>query len=145
VRTPVGDRYVIEAMAERQWLLGGESSGHIVCGDLSTTGDGLVAALQVLRAVVERGGGLAALCSGMTKLPQVMVNVAVARGQAPETHPAVARVVADAERRLAGKGRVLLRPSGTEPVIRVMVEGEDEALVRRLAEEIAGVVARQSG
>ena len=145
VRTPVGDRYVIEAMAERQWLLGGESSGHIVCGDLSTTGDGVVAALQVLRAVVEQDGGLADLRSGMTKLPQAMVNVAVDRTRALEAHPAVAAAVAEAECRLAGRGRVLLRPSGTEPVVRVMVEGEDEALVRSLAEQIAGVVASRSG
>ena len=144
VRTAVGDRYVIEAMAERGWLLGGESSGHIVCGDLTTTGDGLVAALQVLRALIEAGGALAELRAGMAKLPQRMINVAIGRGQAPQGHPQVAAAVAAAEHRLGDRGRVLLRPSGTEPVVRVMVEGEDEALVCGLAEEIAGVVADQA-
>lgn len=143
VRTAVGDRYVIEAMAQRGWLLGGENSGHIVCGDLTTTGDGLVAALQVLRALIEAGCTLADLRSDMVKLPQRMVNVAIARGQAPQADPQVAAAVAAAEHRLAGRGRVLLRPSGTEPVVRVMVEGEDELLVCGLAEEIAGVVADQ--
>lgn len=144
VRTAVGDRHVIEAMTERGWLLGGESSGHIVCGDLTTTGDGLVAALQLLRALIEAGGALAELRKGMVKLPQRMINVAIGRGQAPQGHPQVAAAVAAAKHQLGDRGRVLLRPSGTEPVVRVMVEGEDEALVCGLAEEIAGVVADQA-
>jgi phosphoglucosamine mutase len=144
VRTAVGDRHVIEAMAENRWVLGGESSGHIVCGDLSTTGDGLVAALQVLRALIEQEATLAELRAGMTKLPQTMVNVAIGAGQAFAACPEVAAAIASAEVRLAGRGRVLLRPSGTEPVVRVMVEGEDAELVRGLAEELAGVVAEQA-
>jgi len=144
VRTAVGDRHVIEAMAAKEWLLGGESSGHIVCGDLSTTGDGLVAALQVLRAVMERKATLAELRAGMTKFPQTMVNVAIGSGKASVAHPKIAAAIASAESRLAGRGRVLLRPSGTEPVVRVMVEGEDAELVRGLAEELAGVVASQA-
>lgn len=145
VRTAVGDRYVIEAMAENRWLLGGENSGHIICGDLTTTGDGLVAALQVLRALAERECPLDELRRGMTKLPQTMVNVAISRGQTLGACPKTAAAVLSAEARLAGRGRVLLRPSGTEPVVRVMVEGEDAELVRQLASELAGVVASQTG
>ena len=145
LRAAVGDRHVIEAMAEHRWLLGGESSGHIVCGDLSTTGDGLVAALQILRAVTERECTLAQLREGLAKFPQALVNVVIGPGKTFDAHPPeVAAALANAEARLAGRGRVLLRPSGTEPVVRVMVEGEDAALVRGLAEEIAGVVAGQA-
>lgn len=145
LRTAVGDRHVIEAMAERRWLLGGESSGHIVCGDLSTTGDGLVAALQILRSVRERNCTLSALREGMTKFPQTMVNVAIGPERSFVSHlPGVADALANAEARLAGRGRVLLRPSGTEPVVRVMVEGEDAELVRGIAEELAEVVAGHS-
>ncbi len=141
LRTAVGDRHVIEALREREWTLGGESSGHIVCRDLTTTGDGLVAALQVLRAIIERGQPLDELCADMAKLPQTMINVAA--GGDTEFHPGpdVLAAVSAAERKLAGRGRVLLRPSGTEPVIRVMVEGEDFALVQCLAEEVAAAVA----
>ncbi|HEX4881024.1 MAG TPA: phosphoglucosamine mutase [Porticoccaceae bacterium] len=145
VRTAVGDRYVIEAMAENRWLLGGENSGHIICGDLTTTGDGLVAALQVLRVLAERECPLKELRRGMTKLPQTMVNVAISRGQTLGDCPKTAAAVMSAEERLAGRGRVLLRPSGTEPVVRVMVEGEDAELVRQLASELADVVASQAG
>lgn len=140
-RAQVGDRYVIEAMRQRGWDLGGESSGHIVCGDVTTTGDGVVAALQVLRAMSESGESLFELKQGMTKMPQTMVNVAVE--QRPDLqHADVASVVAQAEKTLAGNGRVLLRPSGTEPIIRVMVEGEDVSMVETLANEIAHAVAR---
>ncbi len=145
LRTAVGDRYVIEALRERDWTLGGESSGHIVCRDLTTTGDGVVAALQVLRAVIESGRTLDQLCVDVAKLPQTMINVAIGGGAAFHPGPAVLAAVNTAERRLAGTGRVLLRPSGTEPVIRVMVEGEDLALVQRLAEEVAAAVADAAG
>ena len=140
VRAKVGDRYVIEAMRERGWTLGGENSGHIICSELTSTGDGLVAVLQVLRAVRDSGRPLAAWCDAMNKLPQVMINVRLAEKVDVTTCPDVQGAIADAEQLLAGKGRVLLRPSGTEPVIRVMVEGQDEALVGRLAEQIATVV-----
>lgn len=145
LRTAVGDRYVIEALREREWTLGGESSGHIVCRDLTTTGDGLVAALQVLRAMIESGLALDQLCGDMAKFPQTMINVAVSGGAAFRAGPDMLAAVSTAERKLAGRGRVLLRPSGTEPVIRVMVEGEDLDLVQRLAEDVAAVVAGTSG
>lgn len=141
-RTKVGDRYVIEAMRRHGWELGGESSGHIVCGDLTSTGDGLVAALQILRAMVVTGQSLHGLKQQMTKLPQRMINVAINGTFVLERHPEVAKAVTAAESRLEGRGRVLLRPSGTEPVVRVMVEGEDAQLVQAVAEEVAEAVAR---
>jgi phosphoglucosamine mutase len=140
IRAKVGDRYVIEAMRSNGWVIGGENSGHIICKDLTTTGDGMVAALQVLRAVIQSGKNLAELSDAMHKLPQVMINVRLATKIPVETLPDVQAAVADAEAKLAGTGRVLLRPSGTEPVIRVMVEGEDAAQVQALAEGIAEVV-----
>ena len=139
-RARVGDRYVIETMREKGWTLGGENSGHIICSDLTSTGDGLVAVLQVLRAVMESGRPLSEWVDAMHKLPQVMVNVRLREKVAIETFGDVQAAVADAEKQLAGRGRVLLRPSGTEPVIRVMVEGEDPELVQSLADRIAGVV-----
>lgn len=140
VRANVGDRYVNEAMKARGWTLGGESSGHIICGDVSTTGDGIVAALQVLFAVVSAKQSLYAIKSGMKKLPQTMINVRVVKKFALEESETLQVAVADAEAQLAGKGRVLLRPSGTEPVIRVMVEGADLELVSSLAESLSKVV-----
>ncbi|RLA45775.1 MAG: phosphoglucosamine mutase [Gammaproteobacteria bacterium] len=139
IRTRVGDRYVIAAMRENSWDLGGENSGHIVCGDLTTTGDGIVAALQVLKAMLDSDKTLFELKEGMHKLPQVLVNVPV-KSSIDLEHDAVTSAVSKAEQRLAGSGRVLLRPSGTEPIIRVMVEGEDVALVDELAGDIADVV-----
>lgn len=139
-RTAVGDRYVIEAMRANAWDLGGENSGHIVCGDVTTTGDGIVAALQVVRAMVECQMSLKELLNGMRKLPQQMINVAIRKQVAFETHPAVVEAIAVAEQKLRGNGRILLRPSGTEPVVRVMVEGEELAVVDALAQEIAEVV-----
>lgn len=143
-RAQVGDRYVIEMMRERSWDLGGESSGHIVCGDITTTGDGIVAALQILRAMLESGATLFDIRQGMHKMPQTMVNVPVNR-VAGLDHDSVKKAVRDAERTLADSGRVLLRPSGTEPIVRVMVEGEDIALVDQLANDIADVVAAAVG
>jgi phosphoglucosamine mutase len=144
-RAKVGDRYVIETMKKKQWELGGENSGHIVCGDITSTGDGVVAALQVVRAMVEGGKSLAELCSGYHKLPQTMINVAVKGKVDLEANTTVQKVIASAEKRLAGNGRVLLRPSGTEPVIRVMVEGDDASLVGELVQQIAGSVKEQVG
>ncbi len=145
-RAAVGDRYVLELLRERGWLLGGENSGHIVCLDRHTTGDGLVSALQVLHALRTSGQGLEQACAGLRLLPQVLVNVRLARaGFDLRAEAGVARAVAEAERGLAGRGRVLLRPSGTEPVVRVMVEGEAEAEVRALAESLAGVVRTAAG
>lgn len=143
VRTQVGDRYVIEAMRERRWDLGGENSGHIVCGDITTTGDGIVACLQVLMAMQEARQSLYELKQGMHKLPQVMINVSIT-STTDLGQTAVLETVDLAERKLADRGRVLLRPSGTEPIVRVMVEGEDIALVNELASDIAEVVAAVS-
>ena len=142
VRSKVGDRYVIELMKSRGWMLGGENSGHIICGDVTTTGDGLVAALKVLYALVEGGVPLHDAKLGMSKFPQTMINVSLADKGRLQNNPEIDRAIAAAEKSLNGRGRVLLRPSGTEPVVRVMVEGEDEALVNTLAAEIAAVVER---
>ncbi len=144
-RSPVGDRHVMRELGERGWGLGGESSGHIIITDLNTTGDGIVSALQTFAAIVGLGQSLADLCRNMRKLPQSMVNVRVANGADPTASPAVCSAIAKVERALDGKGRVLLRPSGTEPVIRVMVEGEDETEVASLAGELAEAVAAQAG
>ncbi len=142
IRANVGDRYVIETMRENQWELGGENSGHIVCGDITTTGDGIVAALQVVRAMVEDGQSLEQLCGGYTKLPQKMVNVSIVNKVDLDSNETVKQAISDAEKTLAGNGRVLLRPSGTEPVVRVMVEGEDAKVVEMLAHQIADTVAQ---
>ncbi|MCH8542668.1 MAG: phosphoglucosamine mutase [Alcanivorax sp.] len=143
VRAKVGDRYVIEAMDQKGWLLGGESSGHIICLDRASTGDGVVSALQVLAALQHQGCSLREACAGMEKLPQVMINVRGARRDGMDGNAAVQAAVAAAEQRLAGTGRVLLRPSGTEPLVRVMVEGEAPALVQSVCEELAAVVERE--
>ena len=139
-RTEVGDRYVLECMLAENLLLGGESSGHIICLDRTSTGDGIVSALQVLGAMLRTGLSLHELKSGMTKFPQQMINVRVGRKPDLAACAPVQDAVREAESQLNGRGRVLLRPSGTEPVIRVMVEGYDAAQVRSLADRLAGVV-----
>ena len=139
-RARVGDRYVNELMKGKNWEVGGESSGHIICHDVSTTGDGIVSALQVLKAVVRSGKTLAELRSETSKYPQTMINVRVKVKSDTDQIPALVEAVKQSEAELADKGRVLLRPSGTEPVIRVMVEGEDATQVRRQAEKLAKVV-----
>jgi len=128
------------------WVLGGEASGHILCLDRATTGCGIVSALQVLEVLVDSGRSLASLADAMFKYPQIMINVPIADSEAGdiERQPEVAEAVAEVERRLAGQGRVVLRPSGTEPVVRVMVEGRDEDTVRALAEDLAGVVKHRA-
>ena len=130
-RAQVGDRYVKERMEAEGWFLGGESSGHIICSDVTTTGDGIVAALQVLIALKDSGKDLAAFRAGMKKFPQRMINVTISGKVNLAEFPAVADAVAQVEARLGERGRVLLRPSGTEPKIRVMVEGEDLAEVEQ--------------
>ncbi|MFN3882903.1 MAG: phosphoglucosamine mutase [Nitrincola lacisaponensis] len=142
MRAKVGDRYVMEQLQAQGWDLGGESSGHIVCKQLSTTGDGIVAALQVLKAMADTGKTLAELKQGVAKLPQKMINVAVPKGVDPLGVSAVQQAVQQAELQLGDRGRVLLRPSGTEPLVRVMVEGEDSALVVSLCKELAGAVEK---
>jgi phosphoglucosamine mutase len=133
---------VLELLQEHGGIVGGESSGHIICLDRTTTGDGIVSALQVLAAMVQSGSSLRALRTGMSKFPQIMINVPLSGGADVVASPSVAKAVKDAEDLMHGRGRVLLRPSGTEPLIRVMVEGEDETLVRQQAEYLADVVAR---
>ena len=139
-RAKVGDRYVKELMVAEGWSLGGESSGHIICGDLSTTGDGVIAALQVLAAVRASGKSLEALASGFNPLPQVLVNVRITKGFDLTAHPAIAEACRRVESELEGRGRLLLRPSGTEPVIRVMVEGDDTVAIDALADEVASAI-----
>ncbi|NPU93640.1 MAG: phosphoglucosamine mutase [Gammaproteobacteria bacterium] len=136
-RAKVGDRYVMEQLDARGWLLGGESSGHIVCLDKTTTGDGIVSALQVLAVMVEQEKGLSDLRHGMTKMPQKMINVRLPDKRDIMGHPSVQGAVKDVESRLSGRGRVLLRPSGTEPLIRVMVEGDDADEVALLCQHLA--------
>ncbi len=142
-RVSVGDRYVMSALKERGWQLGGESSGHVICLDVASTGDGIVSALQALYAVVSCNTSLYELRNKMSKFPQTMINVRVAGKPDLANNAAVVAAVAAVEGRLGRKGRVLLRPSGTEPVVRVMVEGEDAALVAQLARELADQVAAQ--
>lgn len=139
-RTKVGDRYILEMLTERGWTLGGETSGHIICLDLNTTGDGLVAALQVLYAMVSSGNSLHALKQGMHKYPQELVNVRVEGGAEVVDLKQVREHVKALEAELADSGRVLLRASGTEPLVRVMVEGQDAAQVERLARQLAETV-----
>ena len=144
-RTKVGDRYVVEALKENGWILGGEASGHILCSDLNTTGDGLVSALQVILALRESGIPLSVLKAGMQKFPQTMINVRLSEKVTIDDNKAINLAVAAAEKELGDRGRVLLRLSGTEPLIRVMAEGEDQDLVRRQVEAIAKIVEQQFG
>ena len=140
IRAKVGDRYVMELLQQQGWQLGGENSGHIICLDRHTTGDGIISALQVLHALRANQQTLAQAVAGLTLCPQVLLNVRVAKGVDCAAHARVCAAVSAAEAALAGRGRVLLRPSGTEPLLRVMVEGEDEAVVRHWAEAIAQAV-----
>jgi len=140
VRANVGDRYVLEKMVEHGWTLGGENSGHIIIADKNTTGDGIIASLAVLSAMVQHRLSLNELASAVKLFPQVLINVRFAGGANPLESEAVKAVAADVEKRLEGKGRILLRKSGTEPLIRVMVECEDGALAKQCAEEIAEAV-----
>ncbi len=139
-RTPVGDRYVMERMRSGGFNLGGEQSGHVILSDYSTTGDGLMAALQVLAVLVQSGKPMSALARQFEPVPQRMENVRFAKGGKPLDNATVKAAIADAETRLNGSGRVLVRASGTEPLIRVMAEGDDEVLVAKLVKEIAGAV-----
>ena len=141
VRANVGDRYVIAELQEREWLIGGENSGHILCLQNTTTGDAIIAALQVLMALRRRGEGLAQARQALRKCPQVLVNVRFGGGVNPLEHPAVKEACARVTEAMQGRGRVLLRKSGTEPLVRVMVEGDDETMVRGYAEELAKLVS----
>ncbi len=140
-RTKVGDRYVVEHMRANGFNVGGEQSGHIVLSDFSTTGDGLLAALQVLAEVKRRGRPVSEVCSLFTPLPQVLKNVKFKAG-APLQDAHVRKSIAEAEAMLGNAGRLVIRPSGTEPVIRVMAEGDDEGLVIRVVDDLCGAIAR---
>ena len=140
-RAKVGDRHVRELMQRQGWSLGGESSGHLICSDVTTTGDGIVSALQVLAAMVDAKKSLRDLLAGMIKLPQVLLNVPLSGGVDLD-HPEVAAVTQEVEQALAGQGRLLLRPSGTEPVIRVMVEGDNADDIHRHAQRVADALSR---
>src|SRR5690606_12690957 len=140
-RAKVGDRYVLEKLRQTGGVLGGETSGHLLCLDRTTTGDALISALQVLAIMKQTGCSLAELAAPMRKYPQVLENVRVARKIDPQSWPGIREAVAAAERRLADTGRIVLRASGTEPVIRVMVEGVDAQLIREIAGLLAEAVA----
>ncbi|HHF6886794.1 TPA: phosphoglucosamine mutase [Haemophilus influenzae] len=142
LRANVGDRYVLEKMLENDWTLGGENSGHIIIADKNTTGDGIVASLAVLAAMAQHKLSLNELASAVKLFPQVLINVRFAGGENPLESDAVKSVAAEVEKRLEGKGRILLRKSGTEPLIRVMVECQDAKLAQQCAEEIAEAVKK---
>jgi phosphoglucosamine mutase len=144
-RANVGDRYVLELLQQNGWLLGGEASGHILCLDKHTTGDGIVSALQVLAALRGAGRSLADYTRDCPAYPQILLNVRVAKGFKTEGHAGVAQAVAEVEAELGDTGRVVLRASGTEPLIRVMVEGRDEVQVRRTADHIVAAVRTAAG
>lgn len=141
LRTPVGDRYVHKALVDNGWTLGGEASGHLLCLDRTSTGDGIVSALQVLEVMVSTGKTLEELASDIRKLPQVMINIPV-KGQVSDlfTSEPIRAAVKSVENQLGDTGRVILRPSGTEPLVRVTLEGTDSILVEKLALQLAGVV-----
>ncbi len=144
-RAPVGDRYVVEAMRKGGWNLGGEQSGHIVMTDYATTGDGLIASLQFLAAMVETGKPASGLVESFQRVPQLLKNVRYAAGAEPLNAASVTAVIAGAEARLNGKGRLLIRKSGTEPLVRVMAECEDQALMTEVVDEIVGAVTAAAG
>lgn len=144
-RAAVGDRYVLARLRETGGVLGGETSGHILCLDRTTTGDGLISALQVLAIMQQSGKSLAELASGMTRLPQVMLNVPLAERSEPLAVPAVKSLLRTLEGQLGERGRIVLRPSGTEPLIRIMVEAQEEQLARDCAGQLAAAVRAASG
>jgi phosphoglucosamine mutase len=139
-RAAVGDRYVLARLKETGGILGGETSGHILCLDRTTTGDGLISALQVMAIMQQTGKSLAELTVGMQKFPQILINCKVAKRFDPMKIPAIAAAANAVGARLGGQGRVLLRASGTEPLVSVMVEGQDPALTKACADELAELV-----
>jgi phosphoglucosamine mutase len=140
-RAKVGDRYVLEMLVEKGWLWGGEGSGHLLCLDKHTTGDGIISALQVLAAMRHSKRSIAELTADLRLLPQKLLNVRLTPGFDWKTHAPLTRATAAAEQELGGRGRVLIRPSGTEPVLRVMVEAESAKLADDLAKRLAASVA----
>jgi phosphoglucosamine mutase len=145
VRTAVGDKYVMEEMLRRGFVLGGEQSGHVIFSDYLFTGDGLATALSVLRTMAVTGRTLAELASDLTTYPQVLMNLRVKEKVDLQTVPAIVAVMQSVESRLAGSGRLLVRYSGTEPLLRVMLEGKDQAEIGRWGQEIIDAVAQHLG
>jgi phosphoglucosamine mutase len=144
-RAKVGDRQVLAMLRERGGILGGETSGHLLCLDKTTTGDGLITALQVLAVLKKTGKSLSELVRGMKRLPQILLNVEIDSRIDVDSNASIGAAVKAAESKLDGRGRVVLRASGTEPLIRVMVEGEEEELVNRLAQDLADSVRAAVG
>ena len=146
-KTAVGDRYVLERMKEVGASIGGEQSGHIIYLDENTTGDGLLSALHLLQAMVESGRTLSDLATAMNVLPQVLINAPVANNKKMRylEFPEISQAITEAEQVFDGKGRVLIRPSGTEPLVRVMIEGEDQTLIQTKAQELADLIIRVMG
>ena len=142
-RTKVGDRYVVEAMRAKGFNIGGEQSGHIILADFSTTGDGLIAALQVLAVVVDEDRPVSEVCRLFEPVPQILENVRVERG-APMEDAAVVSAIQSAEKSLGNKGRIVVRKSGTEPLVRIMAEGDDEPTVRTAVQQIAEAVRKSA-
>jgi phosphoglucosamine mutase len=141
VRASVGDRYIMNELINRQWYLGGEPSGHVVCLEMTTTGDGIITALQVLAAMRHQNQSLAEIRTGLIKYPQILLNVKISKQDyVLDQNKKIQQAVQDIQQALGKEGRVLLRKSGTEPLVRVMVEGEDERHVRKLAEQLAAIV-----
>lgn len=143
VRVPVGDRHIIAELLKRKWRIGGEPSGHIICSEAVTTGDGIVSALQVLSAMRHKEQRLSQLKAGLLKYPQVLVNVKIKDTSEPVDKPRIKTALQQVETELGKTGRVLLRRSGTEPLVRVMIEGEDEANISRLANQLAQIVKEE--
>ncbi|HVQ32684.1 MAG TPA: phosphoglucosamine mutase, partial [Lysobacter sp.] len=140
VRAKVGDRYVHQQLMAHEGVLGGEASGHLLCLDRASTGDGIVSALQVLEVLRRRGLSLRDALGDLRKVPQKTINVKIAQGATPADHPAVQAALADAQSAVAGRGRAFLRPSGTEPVVRVTVEADDDALMQATLDRLADAV-----
>ncbi|SJM96273.1 phosphoglucosamine mutase (fragment) [Crenothrix polyspora] len=145
VRAKVGDRYVMQLLEEHKGILGGENSGHIICLDRTTTGDGIIAALQVMAEIQNSGKTLHELKSGMQKYPQILINVKTKSKINPDTNENIQTAVKAIEKKLGSEGRVLLRSSGTEPLIRVMIEGQDEVAVTNYAHDLADTVKEAIG
>jgi phosphoglucosamine mutase len=139
VRTMVGDRYVVEHMRQHSYNVGGEQSGHIVLSDYGTTGDGLVAALQILAAVKRTGKTVSEVCRRFEPVPQLLRNVRISGGK-PLEDARVRKAIADAEAELGHSGRLVIRPSGTEPLIRVMAEGDDRGQIERIVNDLVGII-----
>jgi phosphoglucosamine mutase len=141
----VGDRYVVEKMREGGFNLGGEQSGHIVLSDFGTTGDGLLAAMQVLSVVQRSGRKTSEVCNLFAPMPQILKNVRYAREKRPLDDDAVKAAIGDAEKTLSASGRLLIRKSGTEPLIRVMAEGEDEKKISKIVGDLCAVIEKAAG